>query len=438
MIPDEPPFWGKLDCRTRINSGAAVFICIAVFAVRGMSMLRRYGLKMPAHVFLIIASLTAFGPLAIDFYLASFSDLATAFGTTTDQVQLSMTVYLAGLAIGQLIYGPLSDRYGRRPPLLWGVALFTVASLGCALATSLEWLIIARFVQALGGCAGMVIARAIVRDRCGPVDSARAFSQLMLITGLAPILAPIAGGWMLLFFGWESIFYALMVFAGLCFAAVLFWLPESLPQDFEPPQLGAAFLKYRLLFQDRSFLMNALIGGVAISGMFVYIATSPFVFMELYGVPETHFGWYFGANSLGFMLAAQLNARLLRRFGPAHWMRRASLIYVVCAATMLVIALWQPASLWPLLIPLLGCIASLGGIMPNAAACAMAGQGMHAGAASALMGSMQFVIAASLTGVARLLHDDTAMPMALMLLVCGVVAAVLSWMTSMRPPAISQ
>lgn len=381
---------------------------------------------MNFRILLILGALSAFGPMAIDFYLPSFPMLAQAFGTDVEHVQLSLSAYFAGLAIGQLLYGPLADRFGRRLPLLLGVSIFTLASVACAFAPSLEWLIGARFVQALGGCAGMVISRAVVRDLCDPISAAKAFSQLMLVMGLAPILAPLAGGMLLSLSGWRSIFYCLTVFSALAGLAIALWLPETIPSGPRPPLRGAG-RQYLALFADRSFLTYALTGGVAIAGMFSYIAGSPFVFIELYGVPPEHYGWIFGSNAAGFILMAQVNARLLRYRGPGFWLRRAVWVYFACGALLLAITLARPAELWPLLVPLFGCIACLGFLLPNASACAMASQGRHAGSASALMGSLQFSVAAAASALVGALHDGTALPMAVVITVCGLVAALLGW-----------
>ncbi|WP_019682004.1 multidrug effflux MFS transporter, partial [Pseudomonas aeruginosa] len=334
---------------------------------------------MNLRILLILGALSAFGPLAIDFYLPSFPTLAKAFATDVEHVQLSLAAYFAGLSIGQLLYGPVADRYGRRLPLLVGVSIFTLASAACALAPSLEWLIAARFVQALGGCAGMVISRAVVRDLCDPIGAAKAFSQLMLVMGLAPILAPVAGGLLLDWQGWQSIFVCLTLFAALAGLGVALWLPETIPADGERPPLSGALGQYRRLFADRLFLAYGLSGGVAMAGMFAYIAGSPYVFIQLYGIPAEHYGWLFGSNAAGFIVMAQVNARLLRYRGPAFWLRRIIWGYLACGLALLGIASLQPATLWPLLVPLFGCVASLGCIIPNASACAMAGQGQHAG-----------------------------------------------------------
>lgn len=384
---------------------------------------------MPLRLLLILGALSAFGPLAIDFYLPSFPTLARAFSTDVEHVQLSLAAYFAGLAIGQLAYGPLADRFGRRKPLLVGVMLFSLASLACALAPSLEWLIAARFVQALGGCAGMVVSRAVVRDLCDPISSAKVFSQLMLVMGLAPILAPLAGGLLLSTLGWPSIFICLTLFSFICLLAVAKWLPETLAKDVPPAPLRGALGEYKRLFADLPFLGYALTGGFAIAGMFAYIAGSPFVFIELYGIPAEHYGWLFGSNALGFILVAQLNAWLVARHGPAYWLGKTVWFYLACGLALLLVAAGKPQTLWPLLIPLFGCIASLGILLPNASACAMAGQGRHAGSASALLGSLQFVIAASAAAMVGVLHDGSAWPIAVVIFGCGVLAVGFSLFT---------
>jgi len=376
---------------------------------------------------LILGALTAFGPLAIDFYLPSFPTLAVVFATDVERVQLSLAAYFIGVTIGQLAYGPLADRFGRRLPLLFGVGLFSLASLACALAGSLEQLVVARFAQALGGCAGMVVARSVVRDLCDPPTTARVFSRLMLVMGLAPILAPFAGGLLLAAFGWQSIFICLAVFAMLTGLAVALRLPETLPSGGLRPSLGDGFRHYSRLLRDPEFLCFSLAGGVAMAGMFAYIAGSPFLFIELYGVPEEHYGWLFGSNALGFILVSQLNARALSLRGPGFWLRRAVWLHVGSALLLLLVAMARPESLWPLLPPLFVCIASLGAVMPNAAACAMAKQGGQAGSASALMGSLQFCVAALASALVGALHDGSARPMALVIGLCALCAAGFAW-----------
>jgi DHA1 family bicyclomycin/chloramphenicol resistance-like MFS transporter len=385
---------------------------------------------MSFRILLILGALSAFGPMAIDFYLPSFPTLARVFGTDVDHVQMSLASYFAGTALGQLVYGPLADRFGRRKPLLAGLVLFILASLVCALAQSLEQLIVARFVQALGGCAGMVISRAVVRDLCDPLTSAKVFSKLMLVMGVAPILAPLGGGVLLQLFGWQSIFLGLVLFSALCLAAVLLWLPETRSAQFPVQPLGGALGRYVILLRDRLLIGYGLTGGVAMAGMFAYISGSPFVFIDLYGVPAEHYGWLFGANAAGFILTAQFNGWLLRHHGPAYWLKRTVWVYCAATLTLLAVAMAQPAQLWPLLIPLFVSTASLSCVLPNATACAMAGQGAHAGSASALIGSLQFTVAAGASGLVGALHDGTARPMAMVIAVCGLVTVILAVLTA--------
>jgi DHA1 family bicyclomycin/chloramphenicol resistance-like MFS transporter len=384
---------------------------------------------MNLRIILILGALSAFAPLAIDFYLPGFPAMATAFATDEKHIQLTLAVYFGGLAIGQLIYGPLADRFGRRVPLLSGVTLFTLASFACAYAPSLEWLIGARFVQALGGCAGMVISRAVVSDKCDAVGSAKVYSQLMLVTGLAPILAPLAGGLMVGVWGWQSIFLVLSLFSVMAAIAVAVGLPETFPAHQPRQPLSGSLRRYIDLLSDRVYLGYALTGGISIAGMFAYIAGSPFVFIKLYGVPAEHFGWLFGSNAAGFILVAQVNARLLAKRGPAFLLSRTVWLYMLAALTLLGVAALRTDALWPLLVPLFICIASLGCILPNTSACAMNGQGARAGSASAMLGCIQFGVAAGAASLVGVLHDGTAMPMAMVISVCGVLAVTIAMST---------
>lgn len=384
---------------------------------------------MNFRTILILGALSAFGPLAIDFYLPAFPAMALAFGTDEKHVQLTLAAYFLGLSIGQLAYGPVADRFGRRIPLLIGVGLFTAASLACAYAPNLEWLIGARFIQALGGCAGMVISRAIVSDKCDAVGSAKVFSQLMLVMGLAPILAPMLGGLLVNTTGWQSIFLALTGFSALAGLAVALGLPESMPAHVPRQPLSGALRQYARLVKEPIYLGHALTGGIAIAGMFSYIAGSPFVFIKLYDVPAEHFGWFFGANAAGFILVAQVNARLLAKRGPAFLLARAVWVYLGAGLALLGVSALHTAQLWPLLIPLFVCISSLGCILPNASACAMNGQGARAGSASAMLGCLQFSLAAGAAALVGGLHDGSAMPMAMVISLCAVLVVSVAMLT---------
>ena len=381
---------------------------------------------MPLYILLILGGLSAFGPLSIDMYLPAFPAMAEDLGVSSEQIQLSLSVYFIGLASGQLVYGPLADRFGRRKPLLFGIGLFCVASLACALAPTLEWLLAARFAQALGGCAGMVVNRAVVRDLCEPIDAAKAFSQLMLIMGVAPILAPLAGTALLGLAGWASIFWFLTVFAGLFALAVYFFLPETLPPHMAPPPLRSAFGRYIGLLCEPLFMFHALTGSVAMAGMFAYISGSPYVFLELYKVPVEQYAWLFGSIAACFILSAQLNSRLLRRWSQLALIRGTTFIYMLATVTLLLAAWLQVESLWLFLPPLVLSVAIISQVLPNASACALAGHGHQAGIASALMGTMQFAIAGITSAAVGMLHDNTAVPMAGVMAVCGLLTVVMA------------
>ena len=237
------------------------------------------------------------------------------------------------------------------------------------------------------------------------------------------------GGLLVNVYGWQTIFMTLTLFSALTAGAVAIGLPESMPTGHPRPPLSGALGSYWKLLGDRVFLGHALTGGIAMAGMFSYIAGSPFVFIKLYGVPAEHYGWLFGTNAAGFILVAQVNARLVGRFGPAWMLSRAVWLYLGAAALLLGIASLHTEQLWPLLIPLFVFIASLGCIIPNASACAMAGQGKRAGSASALLGCLQFSVAAGAAALVGVLHDGTAVPMATVITLCGVLTATLAVIT---------
>lgn len=382
---------------------------------------------------ILLGTLTAIGPMSVDMYLPSFPALEADLGPGAP---LTLASFFVGLAIGQLVYGPVSDRIGRRPPIYFGLVLYIVASLLCAHVKSMDSLMVLRFVQALGGCAGMVICRAIVRDRCDPRAAAQAFSMLMLVMGLAPILAPMFGGWILGVAGWHAIFYVQMVFAIVCLVWVHVSLDES--RDFahaEPLQLGRVLRTYGSLFRDAHFMGYTLTTVVASTGMFAYIAGSPKLLMEQYGIAPTHYGWVFGANAFGLIGAGQINARLLRHGGKLDDILRRSLWLPLAASIVLLVCAWLGfAPIWLVLPCLFAYMTSLGFINPNAAAGALAHHGQRAGLASALMGSLQFVLAAIVGAVMDGWLDGTARPLATMMALSGIGAwAVHRWLVGRQP-----
>lgn len=384
------------------------------------------------RLLLILGGLTAFGPLATDMYLPAFPTLAREFATDAAAVQGTLATFFVGLGIGQAIYGPISDRYGRRGPLLVGIALFVAASAVCALATSIESLWLGRLGQSLGGCVGMVLGRAAVRDRYVGADAARFFSHLILVLGVAPIVAPTLGGQVLVHLGWRAIFWALALFGIAGFVAVWLALPETLPRERRASGgLGAALADYWGLLTDRHFLGYTLSANFVYAGMFAYIAGTPFVFIELFGVAPEHYGWLFGLNALGIVAASQLNARLVLRFLPASLLRAGLLVYLAVAVA-LVAAAWLKAGLIAVAAPLFFVVAMMGIVPPNSMALALEPYPRAAGSASALTGALQFAIGAPVVALVGVFHDGTARPMAGIILVCAVLALAINLAVSRR------
>lgn len=391
--------------------------------------------RLIAGWIMLMGALTAIGPLSIDMYLPAFPAIAREFDAP-GRVELTLASFFTGLALGQLFYGPISDRFGRKPPLYAGLLLYILASVGAALSGQVEVLIAWRFLQGLGGCAGMVIARAVVRDRCGPAEAAQAFSLLMLVMGLAPILAPVAGSYLLAASGWRSLFGVLAAFGALC--GVLAWrgLAESLVHRLPRLEVGKVLRAYAGLLRDRHFSGHVLASGLAFSGMFAYIAGSPFVLMQLHGLDARSYGWVFGANALGLIAASQLNARLLRRnrHDMRYLLRRGLATAALAGMTLLALALLDRLSL-PLLLPgLFVYVSSLGFISPNASASALAGHGHQAGTASALMGALQFLLATIAGAAIGLWHDGSPLPLAAALAFCGSSGWLLHGRTPVNSP----
>lgn len=368
----------------------------------------------------LLGILTAIGPLSIDMYLPSFPMIEQALQGRPGSVEFTLASFFIGLTCGQLFYGPLSDRFGRKPPLYVGFALYTLASLGCAFADSIPLLTLCRFLQGMGGCAGIIIPSAIVRDRTSARESARAFSLLMLVMGLAPILAPLLGGGLLTLWGWRAIFLVLAAFGAACLVAITFGLAESHDTQHEPPlRLGTVLGNYRQLLGNRSYLGYALGGGLSMAGMFAYIAGSPFVLIDLYGIAPQHYGWFFGANAFGLIAASQLNARLLKKLPATTLLRRALWVPPSIGLALAVLACSGQINLACFAVGFFCFVASVGFIIPNATASALATHGQMAGTAAALASAMQFLSATIAGSLVGLLHDGSGRPLALVMALCG-------------------
>lgn len=354
-------------------------------------------------------------------YLPALPALGASLGASPGAVQGTLAIYFLGLACGQVVYGPLADRYGRRGPLFAGLGLYTVAAVACALAPDIQALTVARLVQALGGCAGMVIARAVVRDVTDERGSVHLMAQIMLVMGVAPIVAPMVGGAVLPVFGWRGIFWLLAAYGATMFTVIALFLPESLPLE-RRRRGGVAEVAgvWRGLLGNRRFMGHALTGGFIIGGMFAYISGSPFVFMELHGVSAGQFGFYFGANALGIMVTGQVVGRLAQRVAPARLLPVVLWVPLLSGLTLVFVTATGIGGFATLLVALFGYIAMIGAVMPLTTALGMGPHGAVAGSASALMGTLQFGIGAGVGAILGALQDGTAVPMAAVIAGCGL------------------
>ena len=378
-----------------------------------------------AELIVLLGAVTAFAPASIDMYLPALPVLGTEFGASAGHVQLSVASFFLGLAVGQGFYGPLSDRFGRTRPLYAGLTIFVLASIGCALAPSVDFLITVRFFQALGACSGQVISRAVVRDLFEPREAVQVYSLLVLVMGVSPVLAPLLGGQILQWFPWRAIFWVLASLGAMGLAGGLLRLKETHRGERKPLILGRVMRTYSDLLRDRAFVGYVLTGGLAMAGMFAYIVGSPYVFIEHFHVTTEGFGLFFGINALGLVLAAQLNARLVRHFSSDAIIRKVLAVQVISGVLLL-------AGVWTGFLQLYGVatllfvyVASVGCLFPNITAMAMAPHGAIAGSASALIGVIQFALAAGSASLVGTTRSGAALPVAVLIGICSVSAAIL-------------
>jgi DHA1 family bicyclomycin/chloramphenicol resistance-like MFS transporter len=383
---------------------------------------------------LLLGGLTAFGSVSMDMYLPALPSLVRALKTTPGAAQQTVSIFLIGLAAGQLIYGPVSDRVGRRGPILFGVVVYLVASLGCALASSIGLLIVFRLLQALGACAGMVIARAVVRDRYQDHEVLHVYSLLTLVMGSAPIIAPLIGGWVLTVGSWRWIFGVQSLFALMITACAFFFLPESRSDATRMRALSERPLaSYLALLRAPRLVGLMLNGAFANVGLFAFITAAPELVITHYHVPASDFGWIFGVNVTGMMAAGQINARLARRIPGETLLHASNAAALVCATVMVICAVTGWGGMFGVLVPLWFVMASLGFSQPNASAAAMSVDRERAGATAALLGATMFGVG-SLAGVATsLLDDGTAKPVSIVIW-CGLLTAVAIGQLMLRRP----
>jgi len=374
----------------------------------------------PSHnrplIILILGALATISPFAIDMYLPAFPGIADALHTSTAKISLSISSYFVGIAAGQLFYGPLLDRFGRKPPLFAGLILFIVASLLCLLSRSVGWLVAMRFLQALGGCAAQVAAMAMVRDFFPVQETARIISLLILILGVSPLLAPTVGGFVALHFGWQWVFIVLALFALLMFAVCSWWLPEGHPAD--PAislRLPPIVRNFAAVLRERQFVTYALSGAFAFSGLLVYVAASPIIFMEAFHVGPREFGAIFAGLAVGFIGSNQVNVLLLRKFSSEQIYRCALFVECPAALLLLVGTFYGWFGLAPTLVLLFISLSSLGLAYPNAAALAMSVFDQNIGSASAMLGFLQIGVSSIASASIGIFDSHRMLPVALIL-----------------------
>ena len=384
--------------------------------------------------------MSAFPPVTTDIYLPALPELTQSLRGTITEGQITLAVYFLGLGFGQLFYGPWSDRVGRRPTMLTGAVIYLAASIGCAVATTMNQMITLRFLQAIGACSGVVISTAVVRDRFDQQESARIFSMLLTLRGVGPIVAPIAGGVIVTWLGWRAIFWAVTLFGITLGLSVFFGLKETRTEAVavrarsESP-IGA----YMAALKNPRILGYMLTSGLNFSCMFAWIAAAPYLVISLYKVPALYFGWIFGINAAGFMIAAQINRRLLKSYRSDDILPRGAIGAALAAAVLLVDALTGWGGALGVFLPLFVVVASLGFVSTNAMAGGMAVDPSRAGAVSALFGASQFSVAGLTTVAAALLSRQPAVAMAIVIMICalGVLVFPLRLRARRRAAALS-
>lgn len=376
----------------------------------------------------ILGSLSALGPLSIDMYLPAFPQIAEELGATASLTQLSLTACLVGMAIGQLVIGPISDIKGRRKPLIIGMLVYTLVSLLCILSSSIWGFIILRFVQGFAGAAGLVISRASVRDLYSGPELIRFMATLMVINGAAPILAPVIGGEIIGFFGWKGVFGALSLFGIIMLIGIYTSLQETLPAERRSSGgLSHTLSTFGLLLKDRGFMGFVLTQGFIMASMFAYISGSSFVLQEIYDLSVREYSLVFGINGLGIVALGQVAGRLAHRIS-GKTMLMTGLLYSMSGAIVLLITILLNGSLAVILIGLFMVISSVGLINTTANSLALEGQGARAGSASAMLGMASFAFGGLIAPLVGLGGMHTALPMALIMIVmvsCSMVAYML-------------
>ena len=381
----------------------------------------------------VLGLLSAVGPFAIDMYLPALPAIAADLRASTAATQGSLMAFFLAVAVCQIFYGPIADSYGRKAPLYFGLGLYSVGAIGCSLAPTIEWLIVARFIQGVGACAGMTIPRAVVRDLHTGHDAARLMALIMLVFSVSPILAPVAGSFVTEFAGWREIFWVVAVLGLLALALAVFVLRETRPPErripFDAPTIARSYLE---LLRDRHYLGVVFIGGFGLASFFAYLAGSSFVFIGHFGLTPTQYGMAFSVNAIAFIGMAQLVGQIGRRFGLQAMVNGALTFYLVSTSTLLVLTLVGVDNVWVLIVLLFISFGALGLVIPSTAALALEDYGPTAGTASALMGTLQLIAGAAIVGLIGAFSNGTVLPMVTAIVTCAAAAFLLGRVTLSR------
>ena len=375
---------------------------------------------------LILGLLSAIGPFSIDMYLPGFPTIATDLHTTVDNVSYSLSSFFIGICVGQLICGPLLDRFGRKRPLYIGLVIYILASLACAISNSVELLIGFRFLQALGGCVGMVAPGAIVRDVFPVKENAKIFSLLILILGVSPIVAPTAGSYVIAAFGWHAVFIVLALITALLLIAVIFLLPESKQPDpsmsLRPKPILNNFL---FVLKQPQFFTYAFAGATAAAGLFAYLAGSPFVFMKIFNVSEQQYGWIFGLVAAGLITSSQLNNVLLRKYDSAQIIKTVLLVQTIVGLFLCFGSIFEWLNLYSTIFLIFLFLSCQGFSFPNSSALSLAPFTKEAGSASALMGALQMGFGAVASALVGTINNGTTVPMTGVMAGCALLGLII-------------
>ncbi len=383
-------------------------------------------MKYPSWLPILLGFLSAIGPISTDMYLPAFPAIEASLGLAAGTAQITLATWFLGLAIGQISQGPLADRFGRRIPLMIGVLIYTVANAGCALAPDLLTLSLLRFLAAVGGSASMVIPRAIVRDLAEGHAAARLMSRLVLIMGIAPILAPSLGGIVLAAAGWHTIFWICTIYGALNFILVTLFLPDTLPPEYRLRQnFMSAIARFGDILPERSFLTHTLIGSAGMFGMFAYIGGSPGVLIDTFHVSPGLYAVVFSACAINYIAGSQVTSFALRRFGADKVLRKMVWVFFAAAVVLVIVAYLQLPVWWAIVPPIMVCLFCQGVMMPLATVGALQRHASHAGSASALMGTVQFCLGALATVLVSVFADGTARALATLMLI-GTIGALLA------------